>query len=110
MGTISTTIINALKYLAQIPDKEKVISPQAFGPIQKLKTEYLGSRNPRLHINEVLIALSMSAKDNKNAAKAMECLKSLSGLQAHFTSNIKSEDLHILHRLGIQATYEAERR
>lgn len=110
MGAVSTTMINVLKTLAHIPDEENVISPEAFGPIQTLKTEYLGSINPRLHIHEALIALSMSAQHNPSAAKTMASLQKLKGLQAHFTSDIKMEDLSILHRLGIQVTYETERR
>ncbi len=110
MGTCSATIINALKYLASIPDSTKVISPDTFGPIQALKTNYLGSQNPRLHIQEVLIALSLSAQNNDNAKKALEALSSLKGSQAHFTCNMKDEDLEILSRLGIQSTYEADKR
>ncbi len=110
MGTSSTTIINAIKYLAGIPDEVNVIAPEAFGPIQALKTEYLGSLNPRLHINEVLIALSLSAQSNEQAAKALACLKELKGLQAHFTSDMKEEDLAILSRLGIRVTFEANKK
>lgn len=110
MGTCSSTIINALKYLAEIPDSTKVISPQAFGPIQTLKTNYLGSQNPRLHIQEVLIALSLSAQENENAKKALEALSDLKESQAHFTCNMKEEDLNVLSHLGIQTTYEADKR
>ena len=110
MGTCSATIINALKHIAQISDHEKVISPEAFGPIQNLKTEYLGSNNPRLHIQEVLIALSLSAHNNDKAKKTLEALPSLRGAQAHFTSNMKAEDLSILSYLGIQVTFEADKR
>ncbi len=110
MGTCSATLINALKYLAHIPEAENVISPNAFGLIQELKTRYLGSVNPRLHIQEVLIALSLSAQDNESAKKTLEALPLLDNTQAHFTSNIKTEDLTILNHLGIHSTYEADKR
>lgn len=110
MGTCSATLINALKYLAHIPEAENVINPNVFGPIQELKTRYLGSVNPRLHIQEVLIALSLSAQDNESAKKTLEALPLLDNTQAHFTSNIKTEDLTILNHLGIHSTYEADKR
>ena len=110
MGACSSTLINALKYLANIEDKELLIAPEAFGPIQKLKTEYLGSINPRLHTNEILIALSLSAKTNEKAALAMEQLKNLKNVQAHITSGVSDVDLSVYRRLGIELTYEAEKR
>lgn len=110
MGTVSNTVINALKHLAQLPDHEDVISPQAFGPIQDLKTKYLGSVNPRLHIQEVLIALSLSAVHNEEAQKALDVIPQLRGCQAHFTCQLKVEDLSILTQLGLEVTYEADKR
>lgn len=110
MGTVSNTVINALKHLAQLPDHEDVISPQAFGPIQDLKTKYLGSVNPRLHIQEVLIALSLSAVHNEKAQKALDVIPQLRGCQAHFTCQLKVEDLSILTQLGLEVTYEADKR
>ena len=93
-----------------IEDKELLIAPEAFGPIQKLKTEYLGSINPRFHTNEILIALSLSAKTNEKAALAMEQLKNLKNVQAHITSGVSDVDLSVYRRLGIELTYEAEKR
>lgn len=110
MGACSTILMNALKYLAKIDDKENLIEPAAFGPIQSLKTEYLGSLNPRLHTNEVLIALSLSAQTNECAAKALAQLKNLSGMQAHITCAVSDIDLSVFKHLGIQLTYEAEKR
>lgn len=110
MGACSTTLMNALKYLANIDDNENLIAPSAFGPIQSLKTEYLGSQNPRLHTNEVLIALSLSAQNNECAARALEQLKNLKGMQAHVTCSVSSVDLSIFNHLGIQLTYEADKR
>jgi uncharacterized protein (UPF0371 family) len=110
MGTCSSTLINALKNLANIDDKEMLISPEAFGPIQELKTNYLGSVNPRLHTNEVLIALTLSAQDNKHAQLALTKMKELKGLQAHFTTDVSPVDLSVLNHLGLQVTYETENR
>lgn len=110
MGAVSNTLINALKYLAQLPDNENVIAPQAFGPIQDLKIKYLGSLNPRLHIQEVLIALSLSAVHNSDAKKALDVIPRLKGCQAHFTCLLKAEDLSILTQLGLEVTYEADKR
>lgn len=110
MGACSSVLINALKTIAQIPDDENVIEPEAFDPIQTLKTKYLGSVNPRLHTNEVLIALSLSAQNNENAKKALCALKQLKGCQAHITCDISSVDLTVYKQLGIQVTYESEKR
>ena len=110
MGACSTILMNALKYMADIDDSINLISPDAFGPIQNLKTEYLGSQNPRLHTNETLIALALSAKTNECAAKALEQLKNLSGAQAHVTCAVSSIDNSIFKHLGIQLTYEADKR
>ena len=102
--------MNAVKHLANIDPEINLIKPEAFGPIQKLKTDYLGSKNPRLHSNEILIALSLSAQTNENAALALEQLKNLSGLQAHITSSVSEVDKTTYKCLGIQMTYDAEKR
>ncbi len=64
LGASSALLLNALKELAGIPHENHVISPEAIRPIQELKTQYLGSKNPRLHTDETLIALSVSAANN----------------------------------------------
>ena len=83
LGASSALLLNALKELAGIPHENHVISPEAIRPIQELKTQYLGSKNPRLHTDETLIALSVSAANNPEARKALEQLPSLRGCQAH---------------------------
>ena len=83
-----------------------VISPAAIEPIQLLKTEYLGSYNPRLHTDEVLIALSTTAASDKAALKALEQLSKLSGCQAHTSVMLSEVDIKIFKRLGIQLTME----
>lgn len=110
MGSCSALIMNAIKYLAKIDDDELLVSPDAFGPIQHLKTEYLGSANPRLHSDEILIALSLSANTNENARKALQQLPLLKGAQAHVTSNVGPADLKIFNHLGIQLTYDAKKK
>ena len=83
-----------------------VISPQVIEPISKLKTESLGHRNPRLHSDEVLIALSMSALTNPDAALALERLHELRGCSAHVSVIISEEDIDLYKRLGIHVTCE----
>ena len=83
LGASSALLLNALKELAGIDHEHHVISPEAIRPIQELKTKYLGSKNPRLHTDETLIALSVSAASNPEARQALEQLRSLKGCQAH---------------------------
>lgn len=109
MGACSTLLINTLKHLAKLDDIN-VIEPEAFGPIQELKTGYLGSVNPRLHTNEVLIALSLSAKNKEEAKRALYQLKNLKNAQAHITCSVSPIDLSTFKQLGIQVTYEAQKR
>ena len=109
MGPCAAMVMNAIKHLAGIEPEEDLIRAEAFIPIQKLKTQYFGSQNPRLHTNEMLIALSLCAQTNENAKIALEQLKKLNGNQAHVTSNISNVDLSVFNSLGIQVTYEAEK-
>ncbi|MBP3543744.1 MAG: DUF1846 family protein, partial [Lachnospiraceae bacterium] len=83
-----------------------VISPEAIEPIQKMKVSYLGSHNPRLHTDEVLIALSISAVSNPDARAAMEQIPGLKGAQLHSSVMLSQVDLKTLKRLGIQVTCE----
>ena len=108
LGACSALLLNALKELAGIGHEVKIISPEAIEPIQNLKTQYLGSRNPRLHTDEVLIALSVSAATNKEAKLAMEQLPKLKGCQVHVSVMPGSVDLKQFKRLSIQATFEAK--
>ena len=108
LGATAAMLLNALKDLAGIEHSCHVISPEAIEPIQTLKTKYLGNKNPRLHTDEVLIALSVSAASNPLAKKALEQLPNLSGCQAHTSVMVSSVDIKQLKRLSIQATYEAK--
>ena len=98
--------MNALKELAGIEHARHVISPEAIEPIQKLKVNYLGSKNPRLHTDEVLIALSVSAATDKTAQLALDQLPKLKGCQAHTSVMVSSVDMKQFKKLSIQATFE----
>ncbi len=108
LGASAALLLNALKELAGIRHGQHVISPEAIEPIQKLKTQYLGSKNPRLHTDEVLIALSVSAASDPAAQRALDQLPNLKGCQAHTSVMISSVDMKEFQKLSIQATYEAK--
>ncbi len=104
LGSSAALLLNAVKVLGQIPDQLHLIAPAAIEPIQKLKTHYLGSKNPRLHTDEVLIALSMCAATNANAQKALDQLPKLKGCQAHTTVMLSRVDIRIFQTLGVELT------
>ena len=107
LGACASLLLNALKELAGIDHEVHVISPSAIEPIQALKTRYLGSKNPRLHTDEVLIALSVSAATDPNASLALQQLPKLKGCQAHTSVMVGSVDMKQFRKLGIHATFEA---
>ena len=109
LGATSAMLLNALKTIAGIDDSVKLISPSVISPIQHLKTEHFGSKNPRLHTNEVLLALSISAATDENAQKAMDALQYLRGCEVHSTVILSSVDSDTLSKLGINVTCEPER-
>ena len=104
LGPCSSVLLNAVKVLGGINDAIDLISPTYIEPIQVLKTQYLGSKNPRLHTDEVLIALSMCAVTDPNAAKALAQLPKLKGCQLHVTAMLSNADLNVCKRLGIDLT------
>ena len=106
LGASSALLLNALKELAQQDDKVHLIAPEVINPIQQLKVENLGHRNPRLHTNEVLIALSISAATDPVAAKAMAQLEKLRGCQFHSSVILSEVDEQTFKRLGVQVTCE----
>ena len=114
LGAASAALLNALKVLGGIEHELHLVSPKAIEPIQRLKTNYLGSRNPRLHTDEILIALSTSAASDANAELAMEQIPKLKGLEAHSSVLLSSVDEQVFKRLGIHLTcdgkYETENR
>lgn len=107
LGPSAALILNALKYLAKIDDPVHLISPEAIEPIQKLKIDYLGSKNPRLHIDETLIALSISAANDKRAQLALDQIPKLKNAQVHISAMLGSVDKKLFKKLGIQATCES---
>ena len=106
LGASSALLLNVLKELAGIDHEKHVISPDAIRPIQVLKTNYLGSKNPRLHMDETMIALSISAATNPDARLALEQLPKLSGCQAHTSVMLSSVDIEAFRKLGITLTCE----
>ena len=108
LGPSAAVLLNALKLLAGIDDDVHLLSPDSIEPIQTLKTRHLGSVNPRLHTDEVLIALSVSASGNPDAALALEHLRSLRGCDAHITTILGSVDEGIFRNLGVLATSEPQ--
>ncbi|AOZ72708.1 hypothetical protein BK816_04880 [Boudabousia tangfeifanii] len=106
LGCSSALLLNALKYLAQIDDDVKLLSPGAIEPIQTLKTHSLGSKNPRLHTDEVLIALAVSAQSDDKARKALEQIDKLRDAEVHTTTILGSVDTGIFRSLGVNVTSE----
>ena len=93
-------------YKRQIHDSILLISPIVIEPIQKLKTEHLGNQNPRLHVDEILLALSISAATNPTAEHALKQLHRLKGAQAHSSVLLSSVDETVLRKLGLDLTCE----
>lgn len=106
LGCSSAMLLNALKKLAGLPDEVQLLSPQSIEPIQRLKTRDLGSRNPRLHTDEVLIALAVSANGDDNARRALDKLSSLRDCDVHESVILGPVDEGIFRSLGIQVTTE----
>ena len=106
LGAASSALLNALKKLAGIDHEIDLVSARAIEPIQTLKTNYLGSRNPRLHTDEILIALSSSAAENETAAVALQQLSKLKGCDMHSTVILSSVDTDTIKRLGMYLTCE----
>lgn len=106
LGPSAAVLLNALKELAGIPHDKHIIAPAAIEPIQTLKTQYLGSKNPRLHTDEVLIALSTTAATNADAALALAQLPKLRGCQVHSSVRLASIDKKIFKKLECDVTCE----
>ena len=108
LGASSALLLNALKKLGHMPDDLHLISPVALDPIQHLKVDYLGNRNPRLHTDETLIALSISAATNPMAEFAMQQLSKLRGCDVHSTVMLSPVDERTFKRLGVNLTCEPQ--
>ncbi len=106
MGPSAAAILNALKTLGGINDSYILLPPVVIEPIQKLKINNLGNRNPRLHADEILIALAISATTNPIAALALEQLPKLRDCEAHSTVIVSEVDKNIYRKLGLNLTCE----
>lgn len=104
LGASAAALLNALKTLADIDHDYHLVVPEAIEPIQTLKIDYLGSRNPRLHTDEILIALSISAANDPKARLALEQLPKLKGCEVHSTVMLSSVDERIFKKLGTHLT------
>ena len=108
LGSASAALLNALKVIAGIDDDVLLIERKVIEPIQELKTSILGNHNPRLHTDEVLIALTMSAVECEDAKKAFDALKDLKGSEAHATVILSQIDRDTFRKLGINLTCEPQ--
>ena len=106
LGASAALILNALKHLAGIPKPVKLIPPEVIGPVQSLKCDYLGNNNPRLHSDEILVALSITAATSEAARLAMDQLPNLKGCEVHTSVILSQVDENIFRRLGVNLTSE----
>ena len=106
LGASASMLLNCLKVLAGIPDEINLISPTIIEPIQRLKTEIMGNHNPRLHTDEILIALAICAATDDVAKKALEQTEKLKGLEAHSTVILSRVDENVFRKLGVNVTCE----
>jgi uncharacterized protein (UPF0371 family) len=106
LGASAALLLNAVKELGRIPHERHLISPAPIEPIQKLKVDYLGSANPRLHTDEILIALSTCAASDEDAKRALEQLPKLKGCQVHTSVILSDVDIKTFKKLGIELTCE----
>ncbi len=108
LGSSAAVLLNALKVLGGIRHEMHLIAPIVIEPIQKLKTSHLGNHNPRLHTDEILIALSISAATNPTAALALQQLPKLRGCEVHTSVILSQVDEVIFKKLGINLTSEPQ--
>ena len=108
LGPSAAALLNAVKKLAGMADEVHLISPTVIEPIQSLKCDYLGNHNPRLHTDEVLLALSICAATDENARKAMLQLPLLKDCQAHSTVILPQVDENVFRRLGVHVTCDPQ--
>ena len=104
LGPSAALILNATKYLAGLPDELKLIPQEMIAPIQKTKVEYLHGHNPRLHTDEVLVAISILSNHDENCRKSLEQLPNLRGCQVHSTAMLSEVDRKIFKKLGVDLT------
>jgi uncharacterized protein (UPF0371 family) len=110
LGTAASLLLNATKHLAGIDHDAKLIPQSLIEPVQKTKIEYLGGKNPRLHTDEVLVALSVLSKDDEQCRQALEQLPRLRGCQVHSTVMLSEVDRKIFKKLGCGLTCDPVRK
>ena len=108
LGATSAMLLNAIKALAGIDDELHLMPPEIIEPIQHLKVEHLGNHNPRLHTDEVLVALSVCAVNSPDAERAIDQLANLRGCDAHSTVILSHTDENLLKKLGVNITYQTK--
>ncbi len=108
LGPSAAALLNAIKTLADFGKEVDLIEPEIIEPIQKLKTGVLGNHNPRLHSDEILIALSICAVDSEIARKALDKISELRGCDAHSTVILPQTDENIFKKLGVHMTCEPQ--
>jgi uncharacterized protein (UPF0371 family) len=106
LGASAALLLNALKHLAGVDHSVKLISPEEIVPIQDLKVRFLHGKNPRLHTDEVLIALSLAARSDLKARESLEQIPKLRGCQVHTSVMLTEVDRHVFQRLGVDLTSE----
>lgn len=109
LGACSAALLNALKALGDIDDSIDLISSTVIEPIQKLKVNHMGSVNPRLHTDEILLSLAVSAVTNPTAAVGLKQLDKLKGAELHSTVMISPVDESTFKKLGVHVTCEPKR-
>jgi len=108
LGASAASLLNALKAIAGIDKDEDIISHDILAPIQVLKTSHLGNHNPRLHTDEVLIALAITAVESKSAARAMKALSALKHAEVHSTVILSEVDASTFRKLGMHLSCEPQ--
>jgi uncharacterized protein (UPF0371 family) len=110
LGCSAALLLNATKHLAGIDHEAKLIPQSLIEPVQKTKTEYLGARNPRLHTDEVLVALSVLSESDERCRRALEHLPQLRDCQVHSTVMLSEVDRKIFKKLGCNLTCDPVRK
>ena len=108
LGASAALLLNALKLMADVDDDTHLIAPTVIDPIQHLKVDHLGNRNPRLHTDEVLLALSICATTDPLAEAAMEQLEKLRGCEVHSSVILSPVDEKVFKRLGVNLTCQPQ--
>ena len=106
LGASAALLLNALKHLAGVAHGIKLITPEEIVPIQDLKVRFLHGKNPRLHTDEVLIALALASRSNLKARESLEQIPKLKGCQVHTSVMLTEVDRHVFQRLGVDLTSE----